>query len=84
MSEVVFKLSYGIIPYLLVFLFIVTIIGILKMCFVNAKNKVNEIIAEKTSEKCPNCGGYLIQKKGRYGKFYGCTNYPYCEYTRKI
>ena len=23
-------------------------------------------------------------KKGPYGEFYGCTNYPYCKFTYKI
>ena len=30
---------------------------------------------------CPECKkGLLIEKKGKYGKFYGCTNYPDCKY----
>ena len=31
---------------------------------------------------CPQCGGQLILKSGRYGKFHGCSNYPDCRYTR--
>ncbi|MGB4661272.1 MAG: UvrD-helicase domain-containing protein [Mobilitalea sp.] len=36
--------------------------------------------------ECPICGGNLIKKTGRYGEFYGCSNYKSnnCEYTRKI
>jgi predicted RNA-binding Zn-ribbon protein involved in translation (DUF1610 family) len=33
---------------------------------------------------CPRCGGRLIQRDGKYGKFYGCSNYPKCRYTQKI
>lgn len=33
---------------------------------------------------CPRCYGKLIKKKGRYGEFYGCSNYPECKYTMKI
>lgn len=35
---------------------------------------------------CPECGGYLVKKKGPYGEFYGCSNYRTtgCKYTRKI
>ncbi len=30
--------------------------------------------------KCPNCSdGWLVERKGRYGKFLGCVNYPSCE-----
>ena len=31
--------------------------------------------------KCPRCGGNLFQRDGRYGRFYGCSNYPRCKYT---
>lgn len=30
---------------------------------------------------CPKCGGDLIVRDGRYGRFYGCSNYPNCRYT---
>ena len=33
--------------------------------------------------KCPNCGGKLISRKGAYGPFLGCSNYPKCKYTKK-
>ncbi len=39
---------------------------------------------EKTGEKCPECGGDLVIREGRYGKFIGCSNYPTCKYTRPI
>ncbi len=35
-------------------------------------------------EKCPECGGELFEKEGRYGKFIACGNYPDCKYTRDI
>lgn len=33
---------------------------------------------------CPKCAGALVIRKGKYGKFYGCSNYPNCRYTRRI
>ena len=30
---------------------------------------------------CPRCGGTLVLRKGKYGTFYGCSNYPKCRYT---
>jgi len=33
-------------------------------------------------EKCPEDGGDLVMRFGRYGTFIGCTNYPECTYTR--
>lgn len=33
---------------------------------------------------CKKCGADMILKKGRYGDFYGCSNYPKCRYTEKF
>jgi hypothetical protein len=30
---------------------------------------------------CPLCGGRLIRHTGKYGVFFGCSNYPRCKYT---
>ncbi len=38
----------------------------------------------KEGEVCPRCGGELVRRKGRYGEFMGCANYPKCTYTRNI
>ena len=32
---------------------------------------------------CPECGGTLVKRKGKYGSFYGCSNYPKCKFTTK-
>ena len=32
--------------------------------------------------RCPQCGGELVEKRTRRGRvFYGCANYPQCEFT---
>lgn len=33
---------------------------------------------------CPKCGGNLVLRNGRYGQFYGCSNYPKCHFTKDI
>lgn len=33
--------------------------------------------------RCPRCGGSLVLRNGRYGRFYGCSNYPNCKYILK-
>lgn len=33
---------------------------------------------------CGWCGGKLVLRKGKYGDFYGCSNYPNCKFTKKI
>lgn len=30
---------------------------------------------------CPRCGGMLVERRGKYGCFYGCSNYPKCTFT---
>ena len=30
---------------------------------------------------CPKCNGELKLRTGKYGKFYGCSNYPACKFT---
>ncbi len=37
----------------------------------------------RNPEKCSECGGDLVEKEGRFGKFYGCSNYPKCHFTKK-
>jgi len=36
-----------------------------------------------TEQSCPQpgCGGHLVERTGRYGRFLGCTNCPRCRYT---
>lgn len=33
---------------------------------------------------CPQCGGKLLRRKGKYGEFYGCSNYPYCKFKQPL
>nr|MBP8876017.1 type I DNA topoisomerase [Neisseria sp.] len=33
---------------------------------------------------CPKDGGQLVYKKGRYGKFIGCANYPKCKHIEPL
>lgn len=44
----------------------------------------NQRLAKEENLICPQCGGALCAKMGKYGKFYGCSNYPLCKYTRNI
>ncbi|MBR5216430.1 MAG: NERD domain-containing protein [Bacteroidales bacterium] len=40
------------------------------------KEKINACI-------CPKCNGVLIERRGPYGKFLGCSNYPKCNFTQR-
>lgn len=46
-----------------------------------AREKKEESIA---AGKCPRCGGKLVLREGKYGKFYGCSNYPNCKFTQQL
>ena len=41
-------------------------------------------LAEKIGEVCPNCGGELLKRQGRFGEFIACSNYPKCKYSRNV
>jgi len=36
----------------------------------------------ETGEVCPECGSALVIRKGRYGEFTACSNYPSCKYIK--
>ena len=38
---------------------------------------------ELTGETCPDCGSDLVIRKGRYGAFTACSNYPTCKFIKK-
>ena len=37
----------------------------------------------ETGEICPECSSPLVIRKGRYGEFVACSNYPECKYIKK-
>jgi len=53
----------------------------------NLAEKTKEVKKEDYQEKldrpCPDCGGDLVVKFGRFGKFIACSNYPNCKHTEK-
>ncbi|MBQ9011759.1 MAG: type I DNA topoisomerase, partial [Bacilli bacterium] len=48
----------------------------------NALEKMPKKQPEKTGEVCPNCGHELVIRKGRYGQFTACSNFPACKYIK--
>ena len=47
------------------------------------KEKTDKIkkYEKKTDKKCKECGKPMMEKFGRFGKFYACSGYPECKYT---
>lgn len=42
-----------------------------------------DVTEEKTDETCPECNKHhLVIKLGRNGRFFGCSGYPDCKFTR--
>ena len=48
-----------------------------------AFDKMEKKPAEETGESCPECGSPLVIRKGKYGDFTACSNYPTCKYIKK-
>ena len=45
------------------------------------RNNVHERKQKEQMMICPKCNGTLVRRTGKYGVFYGCSNYPKCRYT---
>ncbi len=48
------------------------------------KSIPSQKMAEPIGEKCPECGAELLKRKGRYGEFIACSNFPKCRYSRNL
>ena len=46
----------------------------------NAYDKMEKVEPEKTGEVCPDCGGDVLIRWGRFGKFKCCSNFPTCKW----
>lgn len=47
----------------------------------NIKQNVIQKEIKKANLICPRCNSELKLRNGKNGKFYGCSNYPYCRFT---
>jgi DNA topoisomerase-1 len=44
--------------------------------------KTTKPIVKDTGAACPRCGGSVVERKSRKGRtFYGCANYPKCDFV---
>lgn len=48
------------------------------------EEKKIKIEPEKTGEKCPEDGGDIVIRMGRFGKFKACLNFPTCRFKESI
>jgi len=49
----------------------------------NANEKMEKIAPKEVGEDCPDCNHPLVIRRGRYGEFVACSNYPACKYIKK-
>lgn len=43
-----------------------------------------DVRAASSGTVCPWCGGQLVERSGKYGRFLGCSGFPRCRYTRDV
>jgi DNA topoisomerase-1 len=55
----------------------------------NFRREEGKIVPEKeedvpVDDLCPKCGGAMVMKRGRFGRFLACTKYPECKGTKPV
>ena len=53
---------------------------------ISTREHVNNIKQQQRNIKngiCPRCGGKLVLRNGKYGQFWGCSNYPKCKFIKR-
>ncbi len=41
-------------------------------------------LTQKTDKICPKCNAPLIERLGRFGRFYACSRFPECKHTESV
>lgn len=76
--EVLIYIGAAVLGAFVLYLIVKSIIESIKRKQFRNKERRDEAVA---NGRCPRCGGSLILRNGRYGQFYGCSNYPQCNYV---
>jgi len=54
----------------------------------NLEKKYDEVekkdLIKETDKKCPKCESPMIERLGRFGRFYACSKFPECKHTESI
>lgn len=53
----------------------------------SAEEHVQNVLTQQEELRqgiCPRCGGKLILRYGKYGAFYGCSNFPQCKFRKTL
>jgi ribonuclease HI len=46
--------------------------------------RTGAIRSDSEVRRCPLCDSKLVERSGKFGRFYGCSHYPQCKFTQKI
>jgi len=52
--------------------------------FIEENGQIKVVEDLPTEEICPTCGKPMVNKRGRFGRFLACSDYPTCKTTRPI
>ena len=85
MKEFSWSIVKGLIPYFIILFAFMILLAVFYKIKNTMKTKINQKIASVKTDGgvCPKCGGVLIMRDGKYGRFLGCSNFPKCRYTEK-
>jgi DNA topoisomerase I len=48
------------------------------------KDVPKENFITETDKICPKCGAPMIERMGRFGRFYACSKFPECKHTESV
>lgn len=51
-------------------------------CYEEMGKLLADVKVKENVRQCPKCGSELKKRSGRFGEFWGCSNYPNCRYTQ--
>ncbi|MFA5660399.1 MAG: type I DNA topoisomerase [Bacilli bacterium] len=50
----------------------------------SARKNMPKLAPEKVGRECPKCGGDLVYREGKFGRFIACSNFPKCKHIESI
>ena len=59
-------------------------VDFLRTFYRNLENDINKVMPDIQEKICPECGSKLVVRRGRYGMFLGCSNYPKCKHIENL
>lgn len=61
-----------------------TRVDFLKSFYKKLNDDISKTSKTRETKICPECGNHLVIRRGKYGTFWGCSNYPNCHHIENI